>query len=80
MPMSREVYRHESEIRQIAIDPDGRGARVDSRELDRTLVHFSEQNSTKLVRTRHYLQIRGNFVLVTKTAYVIEKTKTSSAN
>jgi hypothetical protein len=30
-------------------------------------------------KQRPYLQIRGNFVVVTKTAYVIEKLKTSAA-
>jgi hypothetical protein len=78
--LATEEYHHKREIVQIAIDPDGRGARVDSREINRMVMHLSEREATTVARTRHYLQVRGNFVLVTKTSYVIEKTKVSSAD
>jgi hypothetical protein len=75
-----EGYHHKREIVHIAIDPDGRGAQIDSRETNRMVMHLSERESSSVVRVKHYLKIRGSFVLVTKTAYVIEKTNISSAD
>jgi hypothetical protein len=43
------------------------------------VVAETEDGASSGGEQRPYLQIRGNFVVVTKTAYVIEKLKTSAA-
>jgi hypothetical protein len=72
--LGTEMYRHKREILSITIDPDGRKAQVDSRESDRVIMHANDDEESILTaRTKHFLEIRDNSVVVTKTAYVIEK-------
>jgi hypothetical protein len=72
--LGTELYHHKREILQITIDPDGRKAEVDSRESDRVVMRANDDEESILkARTKHFLEIRDNSVVVTKTAYVIEK-------
>jgi hypothetical protein len=73
-----QEYQHEREILHITIGAEGREARglTAANSIARGVLQFSGRGSTRVARTGRSLQIRGNFVAVTKTAYVIEELKT----
>jgi hypothetical protein len=69
---------HKREILGIVLGEDGRSARVDSRETDAFDVLGTHREIVS--RTADFIELRGRFVLMTKTVKTIEKYEKTAAN
>lgn len=71
-------FKHQREILAISVGEDGKTARVESRQTDGGDV--LGKHDEVVSRTTDFLELRGRFVLVTKTERVIEKYTKTAAN